>query len=236
MLRLRGLGKLFVAGVDGGRAGWVCFKVEVPSLATSVEVVDLPSLLKNRPSDLACLGIDIPIGLLDRPRACDLAARKLLGQPRGSSVFPAPCRAALQAETYEQASAINEEKGGKGLSRQAWGIAPKIRQVDDALTQDCQQWAFEVHPEVCFWALNHHRPMAHNKKTELGRRKRLKLLRTEFPDIERHLSSRPQRVGKGDLLDAAAAAWTALRLHRGEAGCVCPPERDEQGRLVTIFY
>ena len=76
---------MYVAGVDGCRQpeGWVCFKVEVTSLATSVAVIEVPSLLKNRSSDLACIGIDIPIGLLDGPRACDKAARKLLGQPHG---------------------------------------------------------------------------------------------------------------------------------------------------------
>jgi predicted RNase H-like nuclease len=31
---------MFMAGVDGCRAGWVCFKVEVASLTTSVAVVD----------------------------------------------------------------------------------------------------------------------------------------------------------------------------------------------------
>jgi len=118
----------------------------VTSLATSVEVVDLPRLLRNRPSDLACLGIDIPIGLLDGPRACDKAARKLLGQPRGSSVFPAPCRAALQVETYEEASAINRQKAGRALSRQARRIVPKIRLVGNVIIPDCQQWAFEVPP------------------------------------------------------------------------------------------
>src|ERR1039458_2561467 len=54
---------MFVAGVDGCRAGWIAFKVELPSLVTSVAVIHLPSLLKNRPSDLAFLAIDIPIGL-----------------------------------------------------------------------------------------------------------------------------------------------------------------------------
>jgi predicted RNase H-like nuclease len=28
---------------------------------------------------------------------------------------------------------------GKGLSQQAWGIVPKIKQVDDAMTPECQQ-------------------------------------------------------------------------------------------------
>jgi predicted RNase H-like nuclease len=56
---------MFVAGVDGCRGGWVAFKVEVSSRATSVDLVDLPKLLSSRPDDLVCLAIDIPIGLLD---------------------------------------------------------------------------------------------------------------------------------------------------------------------------
>jgi predicted RNase H-like nuclease len=108
--------------------------------------------------------------------------------------------------------------------------------VDDAITPDCQQWAFEVHPEVCFWKLNGEHPMTHNKKTEEERNERLKLLDTLFPALQRHRDSKLQGVGKDDLLDAAAAAWTALRRHRGEAGCVWPPERDEKGLAVTIFY
>jgi len=73
---------MFVAGVDGCRGGWIAFKVELSAHATSVEVVNLPAWLRERPPDLACVGIDIPIGLLECPRACDKAARKLLGQPR----------------------------------------------------------------------------------------------------------------------------------------------------------
>jgi len=73
---------VFVAGVDGYHAGWIAFKGELPSLVTSVAVIELPVLLRERPPELACLGIDIPIGLLDGSRACDKAARKLLGQPR----------------------------------------------------------------------------------------------------------------------------------------------------------
>src|SRR6266699_3123278 len=215
---------MFVAGVDGCRAGWIASKVDLLSLATSVEVIDLPAWLRNRPPELAFLAIDIPIGLLDGSRACDKVARKLLGQPRGSSVFPSPCRAALQAETYKEASAVNRRKTNKGLSKQAWGIARKIKQVDHAITPDRQQWAIEVHPEVCFWALNQRRPMKHNKKTKDGAAERIAVLRPVFPDIERHLANRPPRVGADDLIDAAAAVWTALRWHRKEAVFVCSPE------------
>jgi predicted RNase H-like nuclease len=210
--------------------------VEVPSLATSVDVVDLAELLRNRPSDLACIGIDIPIGLVDGSRSCDKAARKLLGQPRGTSVFAAPCRAALSGTTHAAASQINREKTGRGLSQQAFGIIPKIKQVDDAITSNCQQWTFEVHPEVCFWALNQRLPMKHNKKKKDGATERIAVLRPIFPEIERHLAIRAPRVGADDLLDAAAAAWTALRWHRNEAECVCMPENDEKGLEVTIYY
>jgi predicted RNase H-like nuclease len=227
---------MFVAGVDGCRAGWVAFKVEVPSLTASVDVVVLPELLSSRPNDLLCVAIDIPIGLVDGSRCCDKAARKLLGQPRGTSVFAAPCRAALSAATHASASQINREKTDRGLSLQAFGIISKIKQVDDAITPDSQQWAFEVHPEVCFWALNQRRAMKHNKKTAEGAKERVVLLRRVFPQIDRHLANRPRRVGADDLLDAAAAAWTALRLHQRQAECVCSPEVDQKGLAVTIYY
>lgn len=227
---------MLVAGVDGCRGGWVAFKVELPARVTSAEVINVPAWLRERPPDLACIGIDIPIGLLEGPRACDKAARKLLGQPRGSSVFPAPCRPALRAQTYAEASSINRQKTTKGLSQQAWGIVPKIKQVDDAITPDCQKRAFEVHPEVCFWALAGERPMAHGKKTKAGVSERLDLLRPVFPDIERHLQNRRASVGRDDLLDAAVAAWTALRICKDEARRVCEAERDAKGLETTIWY
>jgi len=127
---------------------WVGHKVELPAHATSVEVVNLLTWLRERPPDLAWVGIDIPIGLLEGPRTCHKAAWKLLGQSRGSSVFPAPCRPALGAQTYAEASTIIRHRTTRGLSQQAWGIAAKIKQVDDAISPDCQRWGFEVHPEV----------------------------------------------------------------------------------------
>ena len=53
--------------------------------------------------------------------------------------------------------------------------------------------------------------MAHRKKIENGRKERPDLLRPVFPDIC-HLKDRPSGVGKDDLLDAAAAAWTARQV------------------------
>jgi predicted RNase H-like nuclease len=99
-------------------------------------------MLRNKPDGLAILAIDIPIGLLDGSRACDKAARKMLGQPRSTSVFAATCRASLSAKNHAAASATNLRIAGRGLSQQAWGIASKIKQVDDAITPECQKWVF----------------------------------------------------------------------------------------------
>jgi len=39
---------------------------------------------------------------------------------------------------------------------------------------------------------------------------------------------------RDDLLDSAAAAWTALRWYRNEAEYVCTPDHDEKGLETTI--
>lgn len=58
---------MFIAGVDGRRGGWVSFKVDLTSLDTSVELIDVPSILRNKRDDLAILAIDKPVGLLTVP-------------------------------------------------------------------------------------------------------------------------------------------------------------------------
>src|SRR5207248_11510271 len=77
-----------LAGVDGCRAGWV-----VAADSGAFVAASFAEILAER-FDLVL--IDIPIGLPDGPRACDLGARVLLG-PRRSSVFPAPSRRLLRA-------------------------------------------------------------------------------------------------------------------------------------------
>lgn len=223
-------------GVDGCRAGWVSFRVEIATRVTTVELVNLAGVLRDKPKELLALAIDIPIGLLEVPRPCDLAARKLLGQQRGSSVFPPPCRAASAAITYADACRINSLHTGRKISRQAFGIAPKIREVDEAITPASQKWALEVHPEVCFWALNENRPMLNGKKSASGKAQRLSLLRTVFPEMAIHIKSRRPGIGADDVIDAAAAAWTALRHSEGRARQVCPPEVDARQICAAIWY
>jgi predicted RNase H-like nuclease len=223
-----------VVGVDGCRAGWVCFQVDLQSRRTDVTVLaNIGELIAAQPRP-RLVAIDIPIGLpLRGPRACDIAARRLLGKPRSSSVFPSPVRATLTASTYQEACALSIQSQGKSLSRQAFEIIRKIREVDDLVTPDLQRWIFEVHPEVSFWALNGRRPLTHGKLNRAGREERLRLLLPHYRAIETHLAElRRTEVGEDDLLDAAAAAWTAESV----AGGTMPRQFDCRGLSMEIVY
>lgn len=223
-----------MAGVDGCRAGsW--FKL-YDSGDTASELVDLTAVLRHRPEGLEALAIDIPIALLDGPRACDRAARQLLGWPRRNSVFSPPCRAALAGADHGDACRINESFTGKRLTRQAWAIAPKIKEVDDLITPAHQSWVCEIHPEVCFWFFSGRTAMQYKKKSKLGRNDRIEVLKRHLPNIEKCLLSRPRGVAADDLLDPAVAALTARRWLRGEVARVCEPELNHRGLRMDIVY
>jgi len=101
------------------------------------------------------VAIDVPIGLPEAgDRACDRSARRLLGVPRASSVFPAPCRAALSGSTYAEACLLNEAACGSRISRQTFNILPKIREVDGLMTPILQLRVRECHPELVFALLS----------------------------------------------------------------------------------
>lgn len=98
-------GKILVAGVDGTPEGWAVVIVE--SGRSAIRKVAALSHIFDGAEDFDIVAVDVPIGLLDAykvgGRACDRAARKLLGRPRGSSVFPAPVRPVLTATSWEDA-------------------------------------------------------------------------------------------------------------------------------------
>lgn len=78
--------------------------------------------------------IDILVGLMGAGRRdCDKQARRLL-IGHASSAFSAPIRSVLDAATYDDANIANRDRAGFGLSKQAGGIVPKIREMHpDAL-------------------------------------------------------------------------------------------------------
>ena len=215
-----------VAGVDGRRGGWVVAIVDLAAAPRLESLEYVAPLAPTLAGDLAVIAIDMPIGLSDEgPRACDLAARKLL-QPHGTRVFPAPPRVALaHARDYDAACRASISATGKSLSKQTWNLLPAIAEVD-ALADDNR--IVECHPELAFALMQGH-PVDERKKTPEGRAVRLDLLRRWLPDLG-------DPAYGDDGLDALACAWSASRVAAGSA-IVLPagdPPRDSAGRPMRI--
>lgn len=217
----------WVAGVDGVPDGWLAViadaTTERHNRCCQVRRVKTLYQLFEEVSGLLIVAIDIPIGLIEAyergGRTCDRVARKLLKERR-SSVFPTPIRPTLAAATWEQACAISRASSdlALGLSKQTFGIIPKIKEIDDLLRNhlELRSRVYEVHPELCFWMLAK-APMCHAKKSAEGCAERRQLLQDTFDLPVLEALGAAVRAPAVDLLDAAVACWTALRLHSGTA-------------------
>ena len=209
-----------VAGVDGTPGGWAVVIEDAAGPAIQ-KVGALSDILHG--SEFEIVAIDVPIGLLDAyeigGRACDRAARKLLGRRRGSSVFPAPVRPVLAATSWEDACVRSRTSAphGKAISKQTFAILPKIREIDELLQTrpELRHVVREVHPEVCFYELVG-APLAHRKDRLAGREERREVLAQVFPRLEAiEKAGRAQGLPLEDILDALAACWSARRLANG---------------------
>lgn len=216
-----------VLGVDGCRGGWIAAIHDLRSHRCTVALYASFAELVAAHADAAVIATDIPIGLSDAaPRVADVEARRFLGR-RGSSVFPAPCRAALDAPSYAEACARSQAASGKKISKQTDAIRGKIREVDVLLRSDpsLRTRVVEVHPEVSFAVLNDDLPMLHVKKRAEGQRERLAVLpamsRAAFAEARARWLRRT--VATDDILDALVAMWSAERVHAGTARSFPPP-------------
>lgn len=231
------------AGADGCKGGWICLRRQLGRGRVRPFVFeDAAGLIRQRPRP-AALAVDIPIGLTEAgPRACDRAARALLGWPRRNSVFPAPVRPALHAGSRLEASQLTQEADGRKVGAQAWGIYAKVRDVDTVLAAHpaLQRRVREVHPEVSFREMNGGHSVEPGKKTLAGRARRLRLVEAWFGAgaFERvRVRILEKDVAADDILDAYAALWTAERILRGEALMLpADPPVDPAGLRMEIVY
>jgi predicted RNase H-like nuclease len=223
-----------VMGVDACPAGWIGIVLNHGAFAQATVGGQFRELLDAVPTE-SIVAVDIPIGLPERGwRGADAAARRFLGR-RSSSVFATPPRAAVEAATYEEANRICRSLTGQGLSRQAWALAPKIRDVDGC-RRDHGPSLYEVHPEVSFRALAA-TPLTAGKRTWAGSVERRRLLEAVGIAVPDDIGPAGRGAGVDDVLDAAAAAWSAMRIADGTAHCLPdPPERDAHGRPSAIWY
>jgi predicted RNase H-like nuclease len=223
-----------VLGVDACPEGWIGIRLDA-SIAVSAFCASTIHELVGAARRVDVVGIDIPIGLpTDLPRQAEVLARRLVG-PRASSVFTPPPRAVLEAPTHAEASAVSRRLIGQGVTQQAYRLVPKILQVDDWLPSAGVP-VVEVHPEVSFAAMAG-AVLAEPKTTWPGFQLRRRLLADVGIWLAGDLGLAGLRVGADDVLDAAAVAWSAQRVVRGEAVSLPdPPEVLGSGQVAAIWY
>ena len=230
-------------GIDGCKAGWLLAGLGEEGIAgyALLGTIDELSAYLDKAE---CILIDIPIGLRTRhtdERVCDKLARKLLSPRRASSVFPVPSRCAIDCDDYRQALALNRECTGRGITKQTFNIMPKIREVDSWLQGIAERGIVrEMHPEVCFWALNDEQAMQTKKRSQEGFEERLAVLNRFLPDVGKLIETvmsetLRKQVARDDVVDALVGAVTASRVDKLQT-LPEAPELDEMSLPMEIVY
>jgi predicted RNase H-like nuclease len=204
-----------VAGVDGCKRGWVAVVLSDGRFCEARLLEGVRSSFAEL-AEMARIAIDVPIGY--GPRAADALARAVVG---GSSVFSIPERERFDAPFAE----------GGGISAQAHALGDRIRYVTELAAGDPR--FREVHPEVCFTAMNGMKRLKFRKKSAGGAFERLGLLRKHGINIDPGTLGAAATIPLDDVLDAAACAWTASR--RTPVSLPDPPELRD-GVPVAIWY
>ena len=222
-----------VLGVDAaGKFGWLGVMLDDDGFA-GARLGSLRELVEWART-VKVIGIDIPIGhTADGVREADTEARKFVGPKRASSVFATPPKEIRDAASYAEGNALLKELGRPMVSRQAWALLPKMLEAADLAAKD--ERVYEVHPEVSFCAMNGNEHLPWPKKSWNGLMHRRRLLSDagiELPDEIEALGT----AAADDLVDAAAVAWSARRIARGESTSLPAPPDVYDGRRVAIWY
>jgi predicted RNase H-like nuclease len=224
------------AGADVVKGRWVVV-VLLGGRFERALVVDRLRDLGSRLGGPDLLALDIPIGLppdgAGWPRPTDLAARVFVG-PRRSSVFLAPPRPVYDEASYGAANALHHRLTGKGLSRQTWALGSKILEAEHFITDHPN--TIEAHPEVCLRAMKG-ASLDFAKKTWNGQMERRDLLAAQGIELPARLDGPAGSVPPDDLLDAAAAAWTAWRCASDQADVLSESDSEPSiGERGVIWY
>ncbi len=217
--------------MDACKNGWVAVALADRTFREARELARAQDALAVWP-DLAVLAIDIPIGLPDArlpyPRVADGLAAQFIGRRR-SSVFMTPPFDVIQAPTYAEAVARMRLSHPVGLSRQSYALRRKILEVNELAVAEPR--VYEVHPEVSFRAMaGDSMEVLAAKKTWNGHVQRRRLLLAAGITIPEALPHVPTAAAD-DVLDAAAAAWSAWRIATGTARTL--PDPPQEGAAIT---
>jgi len=189
------------------------------------------------------VAVDIPIGLADRGfRECDLRAREMMGRYK-FRVFKTSPRRAIHAKTVAERHRLHRALTGEGLPPVAAAFAPKVADVDAWMIKNGlpHDRVFEVHPELCFRALNGGEPVAESKHGDAGLRVRYGLLRPSFGDqdvvvwVRGFLRDQPRsQVKEDDVVDAIVACVTAGTWAASETIPGSKPPVDSEGLRMEM--
>ncbi|MFO7863136.1 MAG: DUF429 domain-containing protein [Salinivirgaceae bacterium] len=199
-------------GVDGCPQGWFVIKIDSNGnlrwhLVERLIEITLPI----KPYHAF---IDMPIGLnrAGSTRKCDVLLRSQLPRLLKSSVFSPPVEEAVFADTYREACEINQRITGKKISKQAWNITPRIRELNRFLECGKQSECWhESHPELFFQRLNNDVALTFKKKQKQGVEERLAILKMCFSSVDVFFysilqSTLRKHLKADDILDAMVLA------------------------------
>ena len=144
-------------------------------------------------------------------------------------------------DSYESASQKNQKVTGRQLSRQTWGLVPKIREVDELMRRygQAKEVVREAHPELLFRGLAGG-PMVHNKKTREGFTERMTILQLFEPDAKSLIATAFLAHGgfeatRDDVVDAFVLTICAQQPGRLKTVPENPP-KDPKGLPMQMVY
>lgn len=228
-----------IIGLDGCKGGWICATIIVANTKPILTIDFIESLNKLVNTPFTIGFADIPIGLteFEFKRTLDEKMRKVISKKRKSSIFTAPCRNAVYADSYENAKKANLIETGKSISIQAWNICPKIREMEDFILKNPVINLWESHPELCFEKLNN-KPLLYKKKDPLGKHERLIILLHFFPHFEKtikHFISE-NKSKTDDVLDAVCLAIMGYLGIKNKFSSILPEAVKDSKKIWTNAY
>jgi predicted RNase H-like nuclease/predicted house-cleaning noncanonical NTP pyrophosphatase (MazG superfamily) len=234
--------KYISIGIDVCKGKWVA--VALTEKGFEVNKFNNIEEICNKYEESDSIIVDIPIGLPEnindiRP---EVEARKHL-KGKTSSIFNVPCRQAVYLIDYESANEKNREILGKGLAKQSFGIASKIKEVDNFLNNN-PKWKNKLqegHPEICFSKLNNGEVVIENKTKLEGQQIRLDILKKYYSDshlvIAKYLKDVPARKKIDDVIDALClAVMGVIGLENGFETIPKEPMEDVRDIRMQMVY
>lgn len=233
------------AGVDARqREGFWTVHLTDGSLDRIEHLESLEAVI-DQIKDVDVLAVDIPIGHEDPDgtqgdgrRACERAARDRMGPAADERILPMPPPAVYNVDHYHQALALCEENGWPKLAKPIWHGQKRVQALTEA--SETTDGLVEMHPELSFTVMHElhggEGPLEHYGRGWAALYERLELLHEAGLRPSRSMGG-VGRASPKDVIDATAAAWSALRVARGQAVVFPkrPPKDPRTGRDVAFY-